>query len=60
MSEKRTDFLERIRELSDQLLAVSEFGFAGFDDDKCLLLSGIARDCAYRLRESVESEGNPT
>lgn len=59
MPDKTDEFVEKIRELADQLMAASELGFSGFDDDRCLLLSGIARDCAYRLRESVDGGGNP-
>jgi len=56
MSVKAGDHFQTILDLSDRLVAVSESGFYTFDDDGCLLLNGIVRDCAFRLRNAVELE----
>ena len=41
-------------DLADKLVAISEKGFTAFDNDECLMLNGIVRDCAYRLRNAAE------
>lgn len=50
------DHIQTILDLSDQLVAISEAGFSCSDHDGCLLLNGIVRDCAFRLRDAAETE----
>ena len=38
------------------MLVISEQGLATCDDDGCLLLNGMVRECAYRLRDAAELE----
>ena len=38
------------------MVVISEQGFASCDDDGCLLLNGMVRECAYRLRDAAEHE----
>jgi osmotically-inducible protein OsmY len=45
-----------IQEIADRMIAISEHGFATCDDDGCLLLNGMVRECAYRLRDAAERE----
>ncbi len=56
MSDKADNHFQTILDLSDRLVAVSELGFSCFDHDGCLLLNGIVRDCAFRLRDATEVE----
>ena len=56
MSDIADDHFQTIHDLADRLLAVSELGFSSFDHDGCLLLNGIVRDCAFRLRDAAETE----
>lgn len=45
-----------VLEMSNRMLVVSEEGFRSCDDDGCLLLNGLVRECAYRLRDAAERE----
>jgi len=45
-----------ILELADRMVVVSEQGFGSCDDDGCLLLNGLVREYAYRLRDAAELE----
>ena len=38
------------------MVVISERGFASCEDDGCLLLNGMVRECAYRLRDAAERE----
>jgi len=46
--------IRTVMDLADKLVAISEKGFTAFDDDECLMLNGIVRDCAFRLRDAAE------
>jgi hypothetical protein len=48
--------IARILELADRMIALSERGFTSCSDDGCLLLNGMVRECAYRLRDAAERE----
>lgn len=54
MLDSTSEYFRKIQQISDLLMVSSEEGYSGFDEDECLLLSGIVRDCAYRLRDAVE------
>jgi hypothetical protein len=42
--------------LSDEMLRIAEKGFLTCEDDSCILVYGIIRDCGYRIRKTVERE----
>ena len=54
--DKAEQHLKKILDLSNQLDEVARAGFSTFDDDGSLLLNGIVRDCALRLRGAVDVE----
>jgi hypothetical protein len=48
--------IRSILDLADRMIVVSEKGFLSCDDDGCLLLNGMVRDSAYRIRDAAERE----
>ena len=54
MSNKEIVHIRTVMDLADKLVVISEKGFTAFDNDECLMLNGIVRDCAYRLRDAAE------
>lgn len=48
--------LEKVIELSDQMLALAEEGESSFEDDDYGILCAILRDNAYRLRQLAEKQ----
>ncbi len=42
--------------MAERMIVISEQGFATCNDDGCLLLNGLVRECAYRLRDAAERE----
>ena len=42
--------------MADRMIVLSDEGFLCCDDDGCLLLHGMVRDCAYQLRDAAERE----
>ena len=48
--------MQSILEMAERMVVISERGFASCDDDGCLLLNGMVRECAYRLRDAAERE----
>lgn len=48
--------IRSILEVTERMIVISEKGFATCDDDGCLLLNGMVRECAYRLRDAAELE----
>ena len=55
MSECNKSIL-RTLELARQLTILADEGEATADDDSCLVLYGIVRDCAYKIRHAAEHE----
>jgi hypothetical protein len=45
-----------ILEMTDRMIVISEEGYVSCNDDGCLLLNGLVRECAYRLRDAAERE----
>lgn len=45
-----------ILKLADRMIVLSDQGFESCEDDGCLLLNGMVRECAYRLRAAAENE----
>lgn len=56
MKQKSDVQIGSILELADRMIVVSEQGFGSCDDDGCLLLNGLVREYAYRLRDAAEEE----
>jgi len=50
--------IQSILEMADRMIDISEQGFAACEDDGCLLLNGMVRECAYRMRDAAELERN--
>jgi hypothetical protein len=48
--------IRSILEMAERMIVISEQGFGSCDDDGCLLLNGLVRECAYRLRDAAERE----
>ena len=42
--------------LTEKMLNMAEKGILTCEDDSCLLLYGIIRDCGYKIRRTVEQE----
>jgi len=42
--------------LSRELETLAESGILSCEDDGCLLLNGLIRECAHRIRQSAEKE----
>ena len=56
MKKKPDEQIHSILEIADRMIVVSNKGFVSCDDDGCLLLNGMLRECAYRLRDAAEQE----
>lgn len=56
MKSKSDVQISSILEMADRMIVISEQGFLSCDDDGCLLLNGMVRECAYRLRDAAELE----
>lgn len=56
MKQKSDVQISSVLEIADRMLVISEEGFLSCDDDGCLLLNGMVRECAYRLRDAAERE----
>jgi hypothetical protein len=46
----------RALELAEKMIRLSEEGEADAEDDGCVLLYGIVRDCAYKIRAQARQE----
>ena len=50
--------IRSILELAERMIVISEEGFGSCDDDGCLLLNGLVRESAYKIRDAAEHESN--
>lgn len=48
--------IRSISEMAELMIIISEQGLSTCEDDGCLLLNGMVRECAYRLRDAAELE----
>lgn len=48
--------IQRALELSRTLIVLADEGEAESEDDGCILLYSVVRDCAYRIRKQAERE----
>ncbi|MBN1653477.1 MAG: hypothetical protein JXA30_06840 [Deltaproteobacteria bacterium] len=56
MSQIFNENLRRVRELTNEMLALADEGDLGRSDRSCGVLYGILRDMAYRLRGLIDQE----
>ena len=42
--------------LAEKMLLMADLGFETCEDDSCLLIYGVIRDCGYKIRKTVEQE----
>jgi hypothetical protein len=42
--------------LADEMLRIAEKSFRNCEDDGCMRVFGIIRDCGYKIRKTVERE----
>lgn len=57
--DKNISAIEHLREsvaLSDKMLDLADRGVDGCQDNGCLVVYGIMRDCAYKIRERAQQE----
>ena len=51
-----TTAITEARKLAEKMLKIAERGFLNCDEDSCMLLYGVIRDCGYKIRRTVEQE----
>lgn len=51
----RTAMTEAMK-LAEEMLKIAQKGFLNCDEDSCMLLYGIIRDCGYKIRRTAEQE----
>lgn len=56
MTTSDNEHIRQALELSRQLIILADEGELDARDDGCILLYGVARDCAYKLRQLAEAE----
>lgn len=56
MTEKNGEFFRRVEGAVRELIILADEGDELCQDDGCRVLSGVIRDCAYRLRMEIERE----
>jgi len=56
MSQLFNENLRRVRELTNEMLALADAGDQARSDRSCGVLYGILRDMAYRLRMLIDQE----
>ena len=42
--------------LAEKMLKLAEKGMFNCEDDSCLMVYGIIRDCGYKIRRTVQQE----
>jgi len=50
MANSCEQYVAEIFKLTEQMTVLADEGGAVCDEDKCLLLYGVIRDCAYKIR----------
>lgn len=53
------DYNKNVRSLADlavEMIEVADKGNAECHDENCVSLFGLAKDCAYRIKNAAESE----
>ena len=49
-------FITEAMDLAEKLLRMAEKGILTCEEDSCLILYGVIRDCGYKIRRTVEQE----
>jgi hypothetical protein len=49
-------FIKDATKLSEKMLKMAEKGIQVCEEDSCLQLYGIIRDCGYKIRKTAEQE----
>lgn len=50
------DAIAEARNLAENMLRIAEKGFFNCNEDSCIQLYGLIRDCGYKIRRTVEQE----
>jgi hypothetical protein len=50
------DAIAEARNLAENMLKIAENGFFTCNEDSCIQLYGLIRDCGYKIRKTVEQE----
>jgi len=53
---KNTKLILDAMELADNMLVMVNNGVPECEDDSCLMIYGIIRDCGYKIRRTVKQE----
>ena len=56
---KNTNLIVDAMKLADKMLVMAQNGVTECEDDSCMLIYGIIRDCGYKIRRTVEQEQFP-
>lgn len=48
--------IQRLLDLTREMVVLSDQGGAECVDDSCIMLYGVVRDCAYKIRHLAENE----
>lgn len=56
MESKADVQIRSVLSVAGRMIAISDRGLLSCQDDGCLLLHGMVRECAYRLRDAAERE----
>jgi len=53
---KNTKLLVDAMKLADKMLVMAQNGVPECEDESCMMIYGIIRDCGYKIRKTVEQE----
>jgi hypothetical protein len=56
MNCKNQNLIAEAVKLSEKMLFMAENGTLACEDDGCLLIFGIIRDCGYKIRRTIREE----
>jgi hypothetical protein len=56
MNTESCQFIRKALDFSRELIILADEGEASSEDDGCVLLFGVIRDCAYKIRSCAERE----
>lgn len=56
MQEETDRFMDRARDEAGRLMALADEGEHMSQDDGCMVVCSVIRDCAYKIRREVDRE----
>ena len=56
MNCKNKNLITEAVKLSEKMLLMAENGTVACEDDGCLLIFGVIRDCGYKIRRTIKEE----